>query len=107
MYKAKFNYNGQTTFIQCKKEDSLLEICKKYTDKTENDIRKLIFICKGNSLDFEKKFGEMINKANEDMNELNILVFDNVYADDEEGKIIKSKDVICPKCGELCLINFD
>jgi prefoldin subunit 5 len=49
----------------------------------------------------------MINKANEDMNELNILVFDNMYADDEEGKIIKSKDVICPKCGELCLINFD
>jgi hypothetical protein len=54
-----------------------------------------------------ERFGEMINKANEDMNELNILVFDNVYADDEEGKIIKSKDVICPKCGELCLINFD
>ena len=35
------------------------------------------------------------------------MVSDFDDGDDLKDKIIKSKDVICPKCGELCLINFD
>ena len=36
MAEIIFTYDTMPTIIQCKKEDSLLEICKKYTDKIEN-----------------------------------------------------------------------
>ena len=37
---------------------------------------------------------------------MNVLVYDRNTTNINE-RIIKSKDIICPKCGELCLINFD
>ena len=37
---------------------------------------------------------------------MNILVYDNITTIEKE-KIIKSKDIICPKCGELCLIDLN
>ena len=37
---------------------------------------------------------------------MNVLVYDRNMTNINE-RIIKSKDIICPKCGELCLINYD
>ena len=105
MYKAIFTYNGSTSYIQCNEEDSIMEICKKYANKKEIDIRRLYFLTNGNKLNFENKLSEALNINNKERKEISVLVIDN--ADDLDAKIIKSKDVICPKCGELCLINFD
>ena len=39
---------------------------------------------------------------------MNIVVYDkNSMLINKNERIIKSKDIICPKCGELCLINFN
>ena len=37
---------------------------------------------------------------------INILVYDKNKTNIKSERIIKSKDIICPKCSELGLINF-
>lgn len=112
MYEAIFSYNGQITIIQCKKEEYIKDICKRYSIKIDTDINKLFFLYGGLKLDKELTFNEVIKQEDKSRNKMNILVTE---IDDDNNskdlnlneKIIKSKDIICPKCGEICIINID
>ena len=105
MAKVIFKYSGIETLIQCKIEDKLKDICERYVIKIQKDINKLIFIYGGITLNLDLQLKEVINKMDRQDLKMNILVYDtNSNIIDE--RVIQSKDVICPKCGEICLIEF-
>ena len=107
MAEAIFKYNGIDTLILCKIEDKMKDICEKFSIKRQIDINKLIFIYGGGIINLELKYKEIANEIDKQNLKMYILVYDsssNIL--NEKERIIKSKDVICPRCGEICLINF-
>ena len=44
----KFTYKGQDVDIQCKRNENLIDILKKYTNKINKDINNIFFINNGN-----------------------------------------------------------
>ena len=102
-----FKFKGIDTLIQCKIEDKFKDICNKFSIKMQNNINELIFLYGGEILNLELKFNEVANQKDKQNLKMRILVFDkNINNINEKGRTIKSKDIICPKCGEICLINF-
>ena len=99
-----FTYDGNTIKIQGKRNEYLENIFKRYSSKIRKDINDLFFLCEGKKLNGESKLENINNKDNE----INILVNDinNKNHENKEEKIKKNKDIICPECGEICLINI-
>ena len=107
MSEVIFKYNGIDTLIQCKFEDKFNDICQKFCIKSKNNINNLLFIYGGEILNLDLEFNQVANQKDKQNLKINILVYDkNLNILNENGKIIKSKDIICPKCGELCFIDF-
>ena len=101
-----FNFNGTKTTIQCKSDVKMKEIFRNFATKALIDINSIFFIYGGKIINEELKFNELF-KPDEIKNEINILVSEsnNTTKDQDEGKV-KSKDIICPKCNEICLIKI-
>ena len=99
-----FFYNGKITKIQSKKNEYMKDIFKRYLIKINKDINDVYFMCNGNKINKELKLEEINNKDNE----IEILVND-IKDENIETKITlkQSKDVICPKCGDICLIDIE
>jgi hypothetical protein len=108
----EFIYNGSSVIIQSKLDDKFKNIINKYYYKSLLDVNKLIFLYSGTSLqDEELKLSELLGK--EKMKEINELMKKDenyklepikivVYeTEDLEGKsLIKSENIICPRCKE-------
>ena len=107
MAEVIFKYNGIDKLIQCKIEDKFKDICQKFCIKSQKDLNNLIFIYGGETLNLDLKFNEVANQIDKKNLKMNILVKDkNTIIINKNKGIIKSKDIICPKCGEICLIDF-
>jgi hypothetical protein len=106
MVDLDFNYKGMNTIMQCKKSDKIKDICEKYCIKIQADIHKLLFIYSGQILNKELDLKDIINNVDNQNLKMNILVYDNTTTI-EKDRIIKSKEIICPKCGELCLFDLN
>ena len=78
-------------------------LLKRYTNKINKDINKLYFIYNGNIINNNNiKLEEINNKENE----INILVYDINNNNNEIINEREYKDIICPYCGENCLIEI-
>jgi len=98
-----FNYKGQEVKIQSKKNENMNNIFKRYTNKINKDINNLYFIYNGNIINNNDiKLEEINNKENE----INILVYDINNTNNERKNERECKDIICPKCGENCIIEI-
>ena len=66
--------------------------------------QKLIFIYGGQLIDFQLKYNEIAKN----LKEITILVFDvtTYHKEISVPSYIKSKEVICPECEEICLIKM-
>ena len=106
--KTNFNYEGSSIFVQCQKKDKLKDVIKKYLIKINRKVEDLIFLVNGQKIENSEKEKEMEN-CNIMDDQMNIVVYDKPkFDDDEEISIIKkSKQIICPKCAENCLIIMD
>ena len=93
-----FNYKSSETSIQCKDDEKLGEICKRFATKININIEDLMFICDGEILNLNDNI-KGLNKK--------ILVYNkDLTTIKNEDRIIPSKDIICPECGELCLMKI-
>ena len=101
---VEFNYNGTKTVIQCKSNEKMKNICKKFANKIQLDINNIYFSYDGkagNEFNEELTFEEIINSEDKKRNKMNILVYSNeLDKNNEKENKIKSKDVICTECGE-------
>ena len=105
MSRVVFVFNGVETKIQCLKDDKMKDICNKYISKIQSNINQLYFIYGSNKLNLDLTFDQLANEIDKERNMMSILVYENKII--KTDGIIKSKDIICPKCGENCLIDFN
>ena len=91
--------------IQSKSEDKFKNIFKIYGNKIEKDIANLYLIYNGNTINEELPLKKVINKEDLKRKKMNIIVNENNAIITKVNKIIKSKEIICPKCNENLLIN--
>ena len=96
-----FIYNSQEILIQCKRKEFIKDILKKFCLKIEKSIDDIYFLYNGEQVNEELKLDEI----NNDENQIKILVFDIEKNEDDKESIKHSKDIICPICGDNCLIN--
>jgi len=101
MDSIEFIYNGNKIEIQCYKNDKMKDIIKKYIIKSSIDKNSVIFLYSGNKNNEELKLSEIIGK------EKKILVIDLKNDINNNKSIIKSKYIICPKCGENIKIKIN
>ena len=99
-----FTFNSKQITIQCKKEDLMKDICQKFASNINKEIDELLFLYEGEKIHYELTFNEQAKEYDNKNGKMNILVY--LFEDNEYKKSIKSKDIICPKCGEICLLNI-
>ena len=99
-----FDYLGNTIKIQCKRNEYMKDIFKRYLIKITKDINDVFFMCNGNKINEELKLEDINNKDIE----IKILVYDinekNIENKEEKSK--EYKDIICPECRNICIINI-
>ena len=100
-----FTYEGSTIKIQCKRNEYMKDIFKRYTIKISKDANDVYFMCNGSKINEASKLEEINNRDNE----ISILVYDlnNKKNENKEEQLKKYKDIICPECGEICLIDIN
>ena len=108
MKSILFLFNSNPTIIQCKKEDIMMNICNKFCAKINNEINNLIFLYDGRKINYQLTFNEHANENDKKNGKMNILVYQNEDINNNEiQNIISSKDIICPKYEEICLLNIN
>ena len=102
-----FLYNGIETKIHCNIDEKMSSIINKFIFKSKIDVNKAQFLYNGNQINFNLTFFEQANQIDKQRKIISILVYDNntLKISINEG-IISSKEVICPKCKENCLIDI-
>ena len=106
MCEAIFKYNGQNYLIQCNQNDKIKEIKKKFLSKSALNKDNIYCIYSGGTLNEELTFEQSINSQDKASNKMNIIVENNQNIESDKSKMVKSKNVICPKCGERANIDF-
>ena len=92
-----FQYKGKELKIQSTRNEYMKDIFKKYSIKSQIDIKDKLFLYNGNLINENLKLEEINNKDNE----INITVWDNKDENNNKEIINKSKDIICPVCGRI------
>ena len=103
MEQVVFLYQSTSILIQCNINEKMKDIINKYIIKTGIDINSVYFLYSGNKINEELILKEIIGKN--EVNKIKILV-DTIKKQEEKDIIIKSNNIICPKCGEISLINI-
>ena len=105
MATISFIYNGDIIKIQSKFNEKMKDICNKFAIKNTVDINKIQFLYDGNQINFELTLNEQANSLDKQRKEMSVLVYDNATII-TDNSLIKSNEIICPKCFENCRIKF-
>jgi len=95
MVEVVFEFNGNSTIIQCQENQKLKEICDDFIFKSHLNENSINYIYRGLQLDKNVTFNEIANHIDQTFKRMYI----NVIINENEAKI-KSKNIICPECGE-------
>jgi hypothetical protein len=98
MTEISFNYNGKKIIIQCQKNDKMKDIYNKFATKTGADVSSLYFVYGGDTnINDELTVDQIASSEDKLRNNMTILV-NQTEVEDSESSIVKSKEIICPKC---------
>jgi len=96
------NYNDKTTKIECKPEEKMGDIYKKFSDKNSIDVNS-IYLCYNERVIIQKvRIQDFLNYDDKKRNEIKIYA----ALKDDEMNFKKSKEVICPICGDPAQIKL-
>ena len=99
----EFIYHGNSMIIKCERNEYMKDIFKRYLIKINKNLNDVYFLCNGNKINEELKLEEINNKDNE----IKILVNNIKDSVINSTQLLnQSKDIICPKCGNICIIDF-
>ena len=108
MSKIIFNYKGEETNILCKGDEKLKEIVKKFCNQIQKNPNNIYIIYDGKIANEELNFCEIAKKEDKERNIMNALVEEiEEFNDINNENIIRAKNIICPKCKENILIEFN
>jgi len=106
MAEIIFTYNTIPTVIPCNKNEFMKEICQRFANKVQINISKVYFLYGGQTLDINQTFNNVLKDYDKNSNRINVLVYSYENKNENNNPEI-SKDIICSKCGNICLINFN
>ena len=96
-----FDYDGEQIIIQGNLNEKMSDIIKRFITKTKAKKNSIFFLYAGNTINEESILSDIVRKEDRNRNQMNILV--NSISDNPNivtNSIIKSKEIICPKCLE-------
>ena len=101
MAEVEFIYNGISITIICKMNEKMKNICQKFKEQAHiNNNANILYAYDGKvGINEELSFEEMANLEDKRRKKMSILVIDKQTVI-KNKEIIKSKNVICPKCKE-------
>ena len=95
--KITLLYNGEEITFQCKSDQNIF---KEISNKINKDLENMSFLYNGGIM--EEDFNlEEIKK-----NEIKIVIIDFDLEREKIKTLKQSREIICPICKELCVINF-
>ena len=107
MVEIIFIYNHIETIIQSNEDDSFNSVIEKYINKSQLDINNINFISDGKIISKNGKIKDIMNNSEKINKKKIILVLSiNSTINNDNTNMIQSKDVICPKCKEICKYNI-
>ena len=74
--KVIFTFDDINLAIQCRKEDKMRDICKKFAKEKKRYINSLLFLYEGNQVNFDLSFIDQSNSLDRNNNEMKILVYE-------------------------------
>ena len=101
MAQVEFQYEGINTIIECQEDQKISEIFNNFISKSdikENEIN--FFYDEKNLTQIDKNltFNQIANSVDKERKKMDIKVINT--KEELEKKLIKSKNIICPQCGE-------
>ena len=109
MVEIEFDLKQNKTIIQANLSDPFQVVIKKFCEKAKIAPNSAFFLAKGKPINPIKTVESHMSSSDKQEKKFRVLVdlFEN--DDDKKPKIIKSKEIICPKCKEPCrftTVNF-
>ena len=107
MVTIEFDFNQKIIKIQGKLDEPFKNIVDKYFLKNSIEPNSVYFLANGKILNLEQTIESQMTEINKKNKKLTVLV--NYIMKEKkynEDVIIKSKDIICPKCHEPCRIKI-
>ena len=106
MATVVFVFDGITTSIQCKENEIMKKVLKRFCIKAEKTKEEICFLYGGNIIKENKTFNELANSEDKQRKKISILVNDNKSYINPINTLKKSKYILCPKCHESLIINI-
>ena len=107
MVNIEFNFNQKIINIQANLDEPFKIAVDKYIQKASIDPTSVYFLANGKILNLKQTIKSQMTEINKKNKKLSVLV--TLIANDknyDENVIIKSKDIICPKCYEPCRLKM-
>ena len=99
MSRVEFIYKDSITYIQAVEDEKIQDICYRFTQKAQLDIKKINFLYSGKPLELNLTLSQAMNSLDKERKTMSIMVID--IEDKKESKnLIESPFVICPTCKE-------
>ena len=107
MVQIEFILNSVPTIIQCNEDDTMQSIVQKFCNKIQRNISDLFCLYNGGPIDLNATFMSQASKSDKENKKMKILVQALTDTSVPAQKVLtKSKDIICPTCGELCFFHL-
>ena len=100
MVEVEFYHNRDKIKIKANMDDSFELIINKYINKTNLDINNIYFLYNGKNFNNNVLIKNIMNESDKQNNKMIILVYS--INKTIKNNYIKSKDIICPECKEIC-----
>ena len=108
MVELEFNYQQDKTIIQANINDPFMEIINKFINKKKLNLNNIYFLSNGKNLNKNEIVNNIMSSAEKKNKKMIILVYNiNTTIKLDNTNIIKSNDIICPRCKETCKFFFD
>ena len=107
MAEVLFNCDGNIISIDCNINDKMEHIINKFIEKIgkAQENNEFNYFYGDTKINNELTYIEQVNELDKANNKMNIIVKKNNENKDEIKEII-SKDIICPECKEITLLNI-
>ena len=101
MAQIEFVYNGNNIIIPCNINEKMKDIFNRFIIKEQINEKSIYYLYNGELINEELTYDQVIK-----LNNNKIIVYSNDNKNNNNS-IIKSKYIICPKCGENCRIKIE
>ena len=94
MSTIEFNFEGNSTIIQCTPDEKITNIIERLANKLDKKKENLYFIYNGGMVKEELTFQELANKSDKESNKMSMLVYARDEQTEEEDESLKKSEYI-------------